>query len=55
MEDYPGLGRFRRTEDKLSEKRFEETLSAYTAYQEGHHISEDKIVYMAKDELEALN
>ena len=55
VEDYPELERFRKTLDKLSSPKFEETVAAYTDYQNSHHISENKTVYMTKTEIEELN
>ena len=55
IEDYPGLVKYRTTEDTLSKSKFDDLIASYNKYQEGHQIDEDKIVYMDKEEVEALN
>ena len=55
LEDHLNLTSFRRTEDKLSTAKFQEALSAYREYQNDHHISENKTVYLSQDELDELN
>ncbi len=55
IEEYPELVKYRTTEDTLSESKFEDLVESYNKYQRSHQIDEDKIVYMSKDEIEALN
>lgn len=55
VESCPELGRFRRTQDKLSEKKLEAVLLAYHAYHQQYEIDENKTVYMDRDEVLGLN
>lgn len=54
LENYCGLEHYRRQEDKLSEKRLNDVVSAYRKYHKTHQIDEDKQVYITRVELEAL-
>lgn len=54
LENYSGLERYRRQEDKLSEKRLNDVVAAYRKYHETHQIDEDKQVYITRTELESL-
>lgn len=55
LELYDGLMRYRRQTDKLSCKKLQDVIAAYRKYQKEHHLDENKIVYMEKDEIENLN
>lgn len=55
IEDYPELVNYRTTEDTLSKSKFDDLVASYNKYQGSHQIDDDKIVYMDKDEVEALN
>lgn len=55
VENYPELTRYRRQKDTLSSDKLTDVLKSYREYQENHHIDENKMVYMDKTELEALN
>lgn len=55
VENYPGLARFRRQPDKLSEAKLVSTLNAYAAYHEKYAIDESKIVHMSESEIERMN
>ena len=55
IENFSGLVRFRRQEDKLSQKKLEDVLAAYRRYHDTHEIDEDKNVYMDRVEILELN
>lgn len=55
LEYYDGIVRYRRQKDKLSNGKLEAVIAAYREYQQEHHLNEDKIVYMTKEEIETLN
>ena len=55
LEDYPGLLRFRRQEDVLSAGKMDDVAEAYIGYHKKHHIAENRIVYLDKEEIESLN
>ncbi len=55
IEDYPELANYKRTEDTLSQSKFDDLIAAYNKYQESYQIDDDKIVYMNKNEVETLN
>lgn len=54
LENYNGLERYRRQDDKLSEDKLKDAIKAYRKYHEKHQIAEDKQVYITKRELEKL-
>ncbi len=54
VELYDGLLNYRRQEDKLSPAKLKEVLAAYREYHHMYSISEDKQVYLSKEELEML-
>lgn len=55
VENISELVRFRRQKDKLSEVKLSEVLTAYREYHESRTIEENKIVYMDRAEILALN
>jgi len=55
LEYYDELSKYRRQLDKLSEGKLQMAISAYKKYQKEHHLDENKIVYMDKNEIEKLN
>lgn len=55
IEAYAGLKKYKATEDTLSKSKLDDLTSSYYNYQSSHHIDDDKIVYMSKDEVETLN
>lgn len=55
VENISELVRFRRQKDKLSEVKLSEVLTAYREYHESRIIEENKIVYMDRAEILALN
>ena len=55
LENYPGLCRFRLTDEKLSIAKFNEARDAYMAYHNNYTIDNNKSVYLTKEEIEFLN
>lgn len=55
LELYDGLLQYRRQKDKLSENKLQSVIAAYKEYQQKHHLNENKIVYMSREEIETLN
>lgn len=54
LENYNGLERYRRQEEKLSEEKPHDVVTAYRLYHGKHQIAEDKQVYISKNEMEEL-
>lgn len=55
IENIPEIVQFRRQEDKLSQNKLSEVLTAYKEYHETQTIEENKNVYMDRIEILALN
>lgn len=55
LEYYEGLCNYCRQPDKLSKVKLQMVISAYKKYQSEHHLDENKIVHMGKEEIEELN
>ena len=55
IDNYPALVRYRRSENTLSRDRLHELLSAYSGYHAEFAIDENRIVHMAKEEVEKWN
>lgn len=51
----PELENYRRQTDTLSAAKLSEVLDAYTKYHDRYSIDENKVVYMDKNEILALN
>ena len=54
LELYDDLKKFRRQNDKLSQRKLNSLLQAYQKYHMNHEIDENKQVYMTQSELESL-
>lgn len=54
LEQYDGLGQYRRQPDKLSCGKLEDVLLCYQQYHEKNQIDENKQVYMSQEEIERL-
>ena len=55
IEYFDELINYRRQEDTLSEVKLNNVVKSYNEYHKNHHINEDKLVYMDKDEITNLN
>lgn len=55
IESFPGLSKFRRIKGKLSEDKRNKAIEKYYTYHENNIISENKNVYMNKEEILLLN
>lgn len=55
IECYAELVKYRRQVDKLSIGKLQKVVEAYKKYHANHHIDENKIVYMDREEIEELN
>ena len=55
LEYFDGLEKYRRQKDTLSQNKLQSVIRAYKEYHEKNEIPEDRIVYLDKEEIEALN
>ena len=55
VENFPGLINFRRQTDKLSAAKLRDVIREYRKFQEENHIDENRMVFMAQDEILQLN
>lgn len=55
IELYDELVKYRRQPDKLSESKLNEVITEYEKYHKEHHISDDRVVYLDREDIEDLN
>lgn len=55
LELFEGISNYKRTEEKLSERKFNKAVRKYDKYHDEHEILDDHIIYMDKIRIQELN